>query len=91
MTRNAINVLAVLAIVGTSACARKDEAPTDSTAAAVTTQSLYDRLGGTPAITSVVDGFVANVAADTRINKFFSHVASDTAAMRQFRHQTPIK
>jgi hemoglobin len=33
--------------------------------------SLYDRLGGKPAITAVVDDFVANVAADTRINGRF--------------------
>ena len=87
MTRNAINAIALLAIVAAPACARKDEAPTDSTAAAVTTPSLYDRLGGTTAIASVVDGFVANVAADTRINKFFTRVASDTAAMRQFKQK----
>jgi hemoglobin len=36
------------------------------------TRSLYDRLGGQPAITAVVDDFVANVAADKRINKFFA-------------------
>ncbi len=35
-------------------------------------KSLYDRLGGKTAITAVVDEFVANVAADTRINKFFA-------------------
>jgi hemoglobin len=34
-------------------------------------QTLYVRLGGEPAIKGVVDAFVANVAADTRINKFF--------------------
>jgi hemoglobin len=34
--------------------------------------SLYDRLGGQPAITAVVDDFVANVAADNRINAFFA-------------------
>jgi hemoglobin len=33
---------------------------------------LYDRLGGKPTITAVVDDFVANVAADTRINGFFA-------------------
>lgn len=33
---------------------------------------LYERLGGKTAITAVVDEFVANVAADTRINKFFA-------------------
>lgn len=35
--------------------------------------SLYDRLGGKPAITAVVDDFVGNVAADGRINHFFAH------------------
>jgi hemoglobin len=34
--------------------------------------SLYDRLGGKPAITAVVDDFIGNVAADTAINKRFS-------------------
>jgi hemoglobin len=35
--------------------------------------SLYERLGGKPAITAVVDDFVANVAADTRINARFAN------------------
>ena len=35
-------------------------------------KSLYERLGGKPAITAVVDDFVANVAADKRINGFFA-------------------
>ncbi len=34
---------------------------------------LYDRLGGKPAITAVVDDFVGNVAADGRINGRFAH------------------
>jgi hemoglobin len=34
--------------------------------------SLYDRLGGKAAIASVIDEFVANVAADTRINARFA-------------------
>ena len=38
-----------------------------------TEKSLYDRLGGKPAITAVVDEFVARVAADKRINAFFAH------------------
>ncbi len=36
-------------------------------------KTLYDRLGGQPAITAVVDDFVGNVAADNRINGFFAH------------------
>ena len=35
-------------------------------------KSLYDRLGGKAAISTVVDQFVANVAADTRINGRFA-------------------
>jgi hemoglobin len=35
-------------------------------------KSLYDRLGGQPAITAVVDDFVGNVAGDARINRFFA-------------------
>jgi hemoglobin len=34
--------------------------------------SLYDRLGGKPAITAVVDEFIANVAANPEINGFFA-------------------
>jgi len=35
--------------------------------------SLYQRLGGYPAIKAVVDDFVGNVAADRRINRFFAN------------------
>jgi hemoglobin len=41
--------------------------------AAAQQKSLYERLGGQPAITAVVDQFVANVAADKRINTFFAN------------------
>lgn len=43
-----------------------------ATAGATATKSLYERLGGKPAITAVVDQFVANVAADGRINSRFA-------------------
>ena len=36
-------------------------------------KSLYDRLGGKPAIQAVVDDFIGNVAADKRINGFFAN------------------
>lgn len=54
---------AVIAVLGAalSACA---QAPAEKT--------LYDRLGGQPAITAVVDDFVANVAANPTINKRFA-------------------
>ena len=40
---------------------------------ATDSRSLYDRLGGKPAITAVVDDFVAHVAADNRINGKFAN------------------
>ncbi len=36
-------------------------------------RSLYQRLGGKPAITAVVNDFVGNVAKDNRINRFFAN------------------
>ncbi len=44
-------------------------------------QTLYTRLGGQESIKLVVDTFVANVAADTRINKFFAH--SDIGQLKE--------
>ena len=43
--------------------------------------SLYQRLGGYPAIKAVVDDFVGNVAADKRINRFFAR--TDIARLKQ--------
>jgi len=37
-----------------------------------TGKSLYDRLGGKPAITGVVETFVGKVGGDKRINSFFA-------------------
>ena len=48
-------------------------------------KSLYDRLGGKPAITAVVDEFVARVAADQRINGFFAAAASDPMRLAAFK------
>jgi len=41
-------------------------------AATMEQKSLYDRLGGRPAITAVVDDFIGNVASDPRINQRFA-------------------
>ncbi len=42
-------------------------------------KSLYERLGGEPAITAVVDQFIANVLADERINKRFARTTGERA------------
>ena len=76
-----ITAVGFVALLGVIGCGKKDQAAVDTSAsstAAVTAdtsanRSLYDRLGGKPAITAVVDTFVARVAADARINKKFAH------------------
>lgn len=44
---------------------------------AAKSKSLYSRLGGKKGITAVVEDFVNNCAADTRINRFFADTAKD--------------
>lgn len=75
MRAAALLSLAFVAVIG---CAHKSAEPAggksaasgpDATAGAK--KPLYERLGGRPAITAVVDQFVANVAADKRINLRF--------------------
>lgn len=63
--------------LGGTACSAEKKTEADTTAIGAVadtaaTKSLYDRLGGKPAITAVVDTFVARVAADARINKKFA-------------------
>ena len=48
-------------------------------------KSLYERLGGKPAITAVVDEFVSRVAGDARINSFFAATAADPARLAHFK------
>jgi len=79
----------VLVTVATQACTKKDAGTADSAATAavdtaakaVAPKSLYDRLGGQPAITAVIDSFVATVAKDDRINKKFAK--SDVARVKK--------
>jgi len=51
-----------------------DPAAAGKAGAAPQANRLYDRLGGEPAITAVVDGFLKRVAADKRINGRFINV-----------------
>ncbi|MGH7258545.1 MAG: group I truncated hemoglobin [Nitrospiraceae bacterium] len=67
------SVLAGGALITLGACAQQSGIGSSSRPGAIaSTASLYDRLGGKPAITAVVDQFVANVAADSRINARFA-------------------
>jgi hemoglobin len=58
------SILIAAAVLSLAGCATKTSMPES--------QTLYQRLGGQPAIVAVVDDFVGNVAADTRINKRFA-------------------
>jgi hemoglobin len=62
-----IRACAVGMLMAAVACGTTPQAP-----AGESTPSLYDRLGGKPAITAVVDEFVGNVAKDARINSRFA-------------------
>jgi len=55
----------LLAVTGTASAGMIDEKPLP--------RSLYDRLGGQPAIVLVVDAFVGNVMGDPRINGRFAN------------------
>lgn len=56
--------LALVCALALAACAAQDKPAAQA--------SLYERLGGKPAIEKVVDQFVANMAADNRINRRFA-------------------
>ena len=47
--------------------------------------TLYQRLGGKPAVTAVVDDFVGRILADGRVNKWFEHAASDPARAASYK------
>ena len=49
------------------------------------TPTLYTKLGGQAAIVAVVDQFVANVGADSRINKFFAQTVADPQRLAAFK------
>lgn len=65
-------IVIVLAVAFVVACGGGKKGG-DTTTTTGGEKSLYDRLGGKDAITAVVDDFVANVAADTRINAMFAN------------------
>jgi hemoglobin len=49
-------------------------------------KSLYERLGGQPAVQAVASGLVDRILVDTRVNKWFAHAAStpeNTKAYKQ--------
>jgi hemoglobin len=66
-------LLPIAAALALAACAQTSQMVDAPMKAMKGTPTLYERLGGQPAINAVVDDFVANVAADQRINRFFAN------------------
>jgi hemoglobin len=65
MRRTVVGMVAVVGLLA-AGCASME------TGGGMAQKPLYDRLGGKPAIQAVVDDFIGNVAADTRINRRFA-------------------
>lgn len=55
----------------------------ESQEAAPATQSLYEQLGGEPAVNAAVDIFYRKVLADYRINRFFDNSDMEKQAAKQ--------
>ena len=49
--------------------------------------SLYERLGGQPAIEAVANGLVDRILADNRVNKWFTHAASSKENTMSYKAQ----
>lgn len=50
-----------------------------------TQKSLYDRLGGQPAVDAVASGLVDRILADNRVNKWFAHASSTPANTKEYK------
>ena len=53
-------------------------------------QSLYERLGGQPAMEAVANGLVDRILADKRVNMWFAHAAASTANANAYKAKLAI-
>ena len=75
-------VLAVGLVAAGCAAGMEQKGGMEQKPAAAEQKSLYERLGGRPAIEAVVDDFIGNVAADGRINQRFANANIPTLKTR---------
>jgi hemoglobin len=68
----ALKALLVGCLMTAAACGG-GKAKTQDTTTATDNRPLYERLGGKPAITAVVEKFVATTGSDPRISMFFTN------------------
>jgi len=50
-------------------------------------KSLYDRLGGQPAVNAVASGLVDKILADKRVNTWFAHAASSPENTKLYKEK----
>jgi hemoglobin len=55
--------------------------------AADTQKSLYDRIGGQPAVNAVANGLVDRILKDDRVNHWFAHAAASPANTAAYKAQ----
>jgi hemoglobin len=55
--------------------------------ATVTGKTLYQRLGGQPAIEAVANGLVDSILADSRVNPWFTHAAASLENTLAYKHE----
>ena len=53
----------------------------------VPAKSLYERLGGQPAVQAVASGLVDKILADARVNKWFAHAASSPENTKLYKEK----
>ena len=71
--RTPLTCILLTFVLSLTACGGASKA-TETPPAATDNRSLYERIGGTPAIEAVVKRFVKVTAADPRISMFFTNV-----------------
>jgi hemoglobin len=52
-----------------------------------TEKSLYERLGGQPAVEAVANGLVDRILKDNRVNKWFAHAASSPENTKLYKEK----
>lgn len=69
LIRAAVAVTLACSLFLATGCKQEDQSASDNRKmSAAPMRSLYDRLGGEPAITAVIDDFVNRAAADPKVN-----------------------
>jgi len=77
MQRRIVSIV-IAATLLASVCVAQTPAPT---------KSLYDRLGGQPAIQAVASGLVDKILADKRVNMWFAHAASSPENTKLYKEK----